>query len=371
MLLHVVPGEHLEELIEILLDLLHRELALVDGVEPTLEERLGHLQPGFLDKVVAELEREEVVALARKLLGDLLVDELVEIGFRRHVAGRESHLEELLVQFGFGELADFGDLQRECGIDALQLVLLDLQHGSALRRILIEFVDVDLHLVADLLANERLALLLRQGDKAHIGIGHVHVAVIQRHAQRLVGSHLLGVDQTAEATQEVGAVVVVHLLVDLDAVVGHLILLRKVELDFGCFAELEDEVELLAVLEIEVALLVRRDHVAQIVDLLLLQVIESGVRRQPVRLLGQDALAVHLLDDAHGHHAGTETGDVGLATIVAQHLLDLLGIVGLADLHAEQRAAAFALFSYDLHNECFVFDFFFFVPRNRTTKIGK
>ena len=353
MLLEVVPGEHFQELVEILLDVLHRELALVDGVEPAFEERLGHLQPGFLDEVVTQLHREEIVALAAQLAFDLSVDELVEPGLVGHSALRESHLEELLVQLRFGELADLGDFQLEFGVDALQFVLLDLQAGGALGGILVEFVEIDLHLGADLLADERLALLVRHRDQTHVGVGHVHLAVVERHGQRLVRSHLVGVHQAAEAAQVVRTVVVVHLLVHLDLAVSQLILVGELQVDGGSLADLEHEFELRGVIEIEIeiALLLRGDHVAQVVDLLLFEILESGVRRLAVRLLGQDALAVHLLDKPHRHHARAETGDIGLALVLAQGLLDLLSVIGLADSHADQRVILAALFSYNVHNE--------------------
>ena len=94
-----------------------------------------------------------------------------------------------------------------------------------------------------------------------------------------------------------------------------------------------------------------KDHGAQVVDLLLFEILESGVRRLAVRLLGQDALAVHLLDKPHRHHARAETGDIGLALVLAQGLLDLLSVIGLADSHADQRVILAALFSYNVHNE--------------------
>ena len=369
MLLDVVPGEHLQELRKVLLDLLHRELALVDRVEPALEECLGHLQPGLFDQVVAQLQREEVVALAAQLRCDLRVDVGLELLRGLDVAARESHLEELLVELRLGEAADARDLERELGFDALQLVLLDLEHGGALRRVLVELVDVHLGLVADLLAEEGLALLLRHRDQPHVGVGNVHLTVVERHRKGLVRGHLLGVDQPAEAAQEVRAVVVVHLLVDGDGVVGQLVLLREVELDLGSLADLEDELELLAVLEIEGALLLRGDHVAQVVDVLLLEVLEHGVRGGAVRLLGQHALAVHLLDDAHRHHAGTEAGDVGLAAVFAQRLLDALAIVLLAHGYLHERSVLFTLFSYDLHTECVVFVILVFLRRNREANV--
>ena len=205
----------------------------------------------------------------------------------------ESHLEELLVELRLGELADLGDLQFELGVDALQLVLLDLKAGGALRRVLVELIDVHLRLEAHLLADEGLALLLRHGDQPHVSVLDLHLAVVERHGQRLVRRDLLGVHQTAEAAQEVRAVVLVHLLVHLDLMVGQLVLVRKLQLDLGSLADLEHELELGSVLEIEVALLLGRDDVAQVVDVLLLEVFEDGVRRLAVRLLGQHALAVH------------------------------------------------------------------------------
>ena len=54
MLLEVISCEHLEELVEILVDILHRELAFVDGKEPALEEFLEHLQRGLLHEVVTQ-----------------------------------------------------------------------------------------------------------------------------------------------------------------------------------------------------------------------------------------------------------------------------------------------------------------------------
>ena len=355
MLLQVVPREHLQELVEVLVDVLHRELAFVDRIQPAFEERFGHLQTGFLHQIVAQLEREEVVAFAAQLRLDARVDELVQSGLVLHLATGECRLEELLVQLRFGELADLGDFEREFGFDALQLVLLDLQHGGALRRVLVEFVDIDFGLEAHLLADERLALLLRHRDQAHVSVRHVHLAVVERDRQRLVRSHLVGIDQTAVLTQVVGAVVVVHLLVHLDLAVGQLILVRKFEFYLRSLADFEHEFELLAVLEIEIALLFRRNHVAQVVDVLLLEILEHRVRGGAVGLLGQHALAVHLLDETHGHHAGPETRNIGLAPVFAQLFLDGLAVILFAHRYLEQRIVLFALFSYDLHNECFLY----------------
>ena len=142
MLLNVVPREHFEELVEVLFDLLFRELLLVDDVEPAFEEGGGHLQVGFFQQEVAQLKREEVIALARQFLPDLGVDEGVQSGFVRDVALREGGLEELLVQLGIGEFADLGDFEREFGLHLRQFVLFELQGRGTLRGILVELVDV-------------------------------------------------------------------------------------------------------------------------------------------------------------------------------------------------------------------------------------
>ncbi len=350
MLLEIVPGEHLQEGVEILLDVLLRELALVDDVEPALQELGGHLQVGLLEQVVAQLEREEVVALTTQLGGDLPVQEGVQTLLVGHLAGGEGHLEELLVQLRIGELADLGDLHLELGVDALQLVLLHLKDGGALRSALVEFVHVHLHLVADLLAQERLALLLGHRDQTHVGVLHLHVAVVEGYGQSLVRLHALHVHQTAVAAQVVRAVVVVHLLVDPDRAVGQLILLRKLQFHGGGRTGLEHELELGIVLEIESALLLRRDHVAHVVDLLLLEVLEHGVRSRAVGLLGDHAFAVHLADDTHGNHARTETGNVRLALVVAQSLLNGLAVIAFAHRHLDEQRVLFALFFYDIHS---------------------
>ena len=141
-----------------------------------------------------------------------------------------------------------------------------------------------------------------------------------------------------------------HLLVDLDAVVGHLVFGRERQLDLGSLADLEHVFELGVVIEIESALLLGGNHVAQIVDVLLLEILEDGVRRRAVRLFGHDALAVHLLDDSHRHHAGTEARDVGLAAVVAQRFLDGFAVILLAYLDRNQRGLLLFLCSFDLHN---------------------
>ncbi len=303
------------------------------------------------EDVVAQLHGKQIVRLTLQLALDVLVDELVELLLRCDVACGERHLEELLVELGIGETAYLGYLQLELGVDAFQLLGLDLQYSGTLLGLLVELVDVDLGLVAHLLADEGCALLLAHRDQTHVGLLDAQLAVVERDVQRLVLLDGLDVDQTAVAAQIVGAVVLVHLLVDLDLVVGQLVLLRRERhVDLRSLADLEQELELGVVVEVEVALLVRRNHIAQIVDLLLLQILEYGIRRRAVRLLGQDALAVHLLDDAHRYHAGTESRDIGLALHLAQLLVYRLAVIVGVDDDLQKRCALLAILSCNIHD---------------------
>ena len=297
--LEIIPSEQFYESVEILLDLLLGELAFVDDVQPALEELDRHGQPGFLQQEITQLQ--------------------------------------------------LGDFERKFGFDTLQFVLLDLQYGGTLRRSLVKLIDIDLRLEPDLLADEGLALLLVHRNQSDVSALNLHIAVVERHLQRFVRRYLVGIHQTAETTQEIAAVIVVHLLIDLDRVVGHLIFRRQLEFHLGSFADLEDEFKFGPVLEIEVALLLRRDHVTDIIDLLLLQIVERCFRSLAVSLLRKHALAVHLLDDAHGYHARTQSGDVGLALVLAQGLFDLLPVILLAYGHLDERVILLALFSYDIH----------------------
>ena len=347
--LEIIPSEQFYESVEILLDLLLGELAFVDDVQPALEELDRHGQPGFLQQEITQLQREQIVALAAQLFRNFGIDERLELLGGFDVARRKSHLEELLVQLRLHEFADLGDFERKFGFDTLQFVLLDLQYGGTLRRSLVKFIDIDLRLEPDLLADERLALLLVHRNQSDVSALDLHIAVVERHLQRFVRRHLVGIHQTAETTQEIAAVIVVHLLIDLDRVVGHLIFRRQLEFHLGSFADLEDEFKFGPVLEIEVALLLRRDHVTDIIDLLLLQIVERCFRSLAVSLLRKHALAVHLLDHAHRHHTGTEARNIGLAFVLTQGFFDRIAVILLAYGHLDERVILLALFSYDIH----------------------
>ena len=112
---------------------------------------------------------------------------------------------------------------------------------------------------------------------------------------------------------------------------------------------LENVFEFGPVLEIEVALLLRGDHVTDIVDLLLLQVVERRFRSLAVSLLRKHALAVHLLDHAHRHHTGAEARNIGLAFVLTQGFFDRIAVILLAYGHLDERVILLALFSYDIH----------------------
>ena len=134
--LEIIPSEQFYESVEILLDLLLGELAFVDDVQPALEELDRHGQPGFLQQEITQLQREQIVALAAQLFRNFGIDERLELLGGFDVARRKSHLEELLVQLRFRELADLGDFERKFGFDTLQFVLLDLQYGGTLPGVL-------------------------------------------------------------------------------------------------------------------------------------------------------------------------------------------------------------------------------------------
>ena len=121
MFLDQVPAHHVDELSEILLDLFHRELALVDRVEPVLQESLRHHERGLLEQELVHVDREEESALACEVALDLARDILLELLGRLHAAVRESRLEKLLVQLGFGELADLRDRETVVRVHAFEL----------------------------------------------------------------------------------------------------------------------------------------------------------------------------------------------------------------------------------------------------------
>ena len=113
-----------------------------------------------------------------------------------------------------------------------------------------------------------------------------------------------------------------------------------------------------------------------VVDLILLQVVEHAVRSQTIRLLGNNALTIHLLNKAHRHHARTEARNVGLATILAQRLLDLGCVVALDYHDAQDRYTTLALISRNFHSQKMLFILFIsplFVSRKkiRGTKVQK
>ena len=106
------------------------------------------------------------------------------------------------------------------------------------------------------------------------------------------------------------------------------------------------------VVEVEGSLLVARQDVTHVVYLLLVEIFENRVGCHLVGRFRYRALAVCLVDDAHGHHSRTETRHVGLAAVFAQLLLHCFVVVGLADGNFDDRDLAFAVLSCDVHYLC-------------------
>ena len=55
MFLNQIPAHHIEETVEVFVDLLHRELALVDRIEPVFQERFRHYESGFFQQEFAHV----------------------------------------------------------------------------------------------------------------------------------------------------------------------------------------------------------------------------------------------------------------------------------------------------------------------------
>ena len=351
-LLYEVPLHHPEECGELLLDILHRELALVDGIEPLLEELFRHGGVGLLDEEVAYFGGEYVIRFAGEVGGHLFVDVLFQPLFVFYRAVRENHLEELLVEFRFGEFAYLFDGELEFGIDRFQLLLLDAQHRCPLRCARIELIDIDRQLIAHFLADERLALFVVHGDEAHVTLLDLDFAVVEDTCERFVCCNFVHINQPAVTAQEIGAVTLAHFVGDLDFVLREFILFGEFDVDFGRESHLEDEFVFGIVVEVEGSLLVARQDVTHVVYLLLVEIFENRVGCHLVGRFRYRALAVCLVDDAHGHHSRTETRHVGLAAVFAQLLLHCFVVVGLADGNFDDRDLAFAVLSCDVHYLC-------------------
>ena len=141
-----------------------------------------------------------------------------------------------------------------------------------------------------------------------------------------------------------------HLLVDLDLVVGDLILCSECHLILWSNTVLEYELVSSVVLEIEVALLLCWDYIADVVNLLCLQILECCIRSLAVSLLCNSALAVHLLDYAHRNHTLTESWNVCLAAVLFEHLLNLSCVVSLLNNDAEQCCTQLFLYFCNVHS---------------------
>ena len=275
--LDIVPSEHFEERLEILLDILHCELALVDGVQPTLQELGRHCKVSLLHQEVANCKSEHIVALTLQFRNNLLVNISVELLLVCNITLWECHLEELLVQLRVCKLANLGNLQREVRVDTLQLLLLNAKDRGTLCRVLVQLVYIDLGLVADLLADKWLALLVRHRDKTYISLLDTQIAIVESYIQCLVLLHLVNILQRAVAAEVVVEERCVHLLVNLDFVVGNLILCSECHIVLWSYTILEYELVSCVVVEVEVALLLGRNYIADIVNLLCLQILECSV----------------------------------------------------------------------------------------------
>ena len=152
-----------------------------------------------------------------------------------------------------------------------------------------------------------------------------------------------------------------HLLVDLDLVVGNLILSSKLELILWSYTILEYELVSSVVLEVECTLLLSRDDIADVVNLLCLQVLECRVRSQAVSLLCYDTLAIHLLNDTHWHHTWAEARYICLLLVLAEFCLNISSIVLLLNNDAKQCCTLLFLYFCNVHSVLSIILFVIFV----------
>ena len=103
---------------------------------------------------------------------------------------------------------------------------------------------------------------------------------------------------------------------------------RVVDVDFGTDGGLKVEVDVVLVFEVGGLLLFGvAERIAEQVEFVVGDMLVEAVGNNRVQGFHFRAGAIHLLDHAHRHHAGTETGHVGTLFHLFQGLFDGLLIV--------------------------------------------
>ena len=213
----------------------------------------------------------------------------------------------------------------------------------------VEFGNVYIHRVADLLTQERCTFLVVHADQTDIGLFDLVVALFEGNLEGVFLLDAVDIYQLAVTVHEVGAVAIPHFILDLDVVFGDLVLFAELDCDLRSDTHFENELIFGIVVEVERLLFFTRNHVAHEGKFLLFDVVDAGFRCGAIGLLGNDPFAVHLVDDSHRNHARTETRNVGFAFVGPQCFVYRFVVVGFSDGYLEQGGEILKIFSYNIH----------------------
>ena len=119
-----------------------------------------------------------------------------------------------------------------------------------------------------------------------------------------------------------------HVLGDSDIVVGNRVLLVQAVVQLGSQGNVEDKFQFFLGVQVLGLLIGRGQWLTQYVQIVVLDVVEQGIREQFVDFVGRNPLGIHFFDDAHGNHARAEAGNIGFLTIGFQRFFDFFLIVG-------------------------------------------
>ena len=155
-----MPSQLLDACLEVLLHEV-RTLILIVLQHHALQDSLWELQfAHLLLHVLTNVEQELIVAVGLELLADLVGNLLAELLLVLHSAFAKHAVEQLLVDGGRLEVADFGHLEAEVALQILHLLLLHLQQCSNLSIVVgISLLQVEGDDVAGLGTLELLLLL--------------------------------------------------------------------------------------------------------------------------------------------------------------------------------------------------------------------
>ena len=320
-------------------------LVLVAGENPTLEEGFGHGSVEIVEELLAHLVDKENLALL--VVGFLYLgsDGLAELVDGLDTFAREHLLKEFFVNLSRGDARNTADGDFDIGLELLggsgveAEYLLELRGGEGL-------AGVEDDLFFSLLANK---------GSSKFGIFHVGEFERAEDAQPtlFLGAFLgefdgFAVDVVALA-DGVGSLKLAITLgdavdlgvdifgSDLDrAELG--VDFRPVEVDLRSQSgiEIEGEVGTFGKVDGAVLLFVGEGR-AEKLELLIVDVFVKRFTEEVLNGVGDHGGLVHALNQSHGSHSLTETGNGGLMLVFLQLLCDLLCIVAFRNLNLNTK----------------------------------